>query len=133
MEVLKVCGKSLEVAVLEKRAQAQLDAGSISQRIVTGAAFTKRRRDRIALLVVRAQLCYCGIAGRVHVLDQIANGVVVDRIAKARLCAHFVAFGDRDIPHVVGKARELRSLPVVPCRATRIHPPMRSCTSGSDQ
>ena len=54
-------------------------------------------------------------------LHEIADAVAVDRVAEPDLGRDLVAFGHRDVPHVVAEARELRPLPVVP-RARHAHP-----------
>src|SRR4029453_9519956 len=78
------------------------------------AVLAKLRGDRVALLVFSAKVLDCGLTDGVDVLDEIADGIVIGGVAETCLGAHLVAFCDGHITHIVGKAREFRTLPVIP-------------------
>src|ERR1700674_4272759 len=101
---LEVRGKALEIARLEKSAKAYLNSCAVTKRIVTRPALAQFRRDRVALLVLRAEARDRFIGYFIDILDEIADAVTVNRKAELRLGGNLVSFGDRDLAHVVVKA-----------------------------
>ena len=94
---------------------------AVAQRFALGAALLAaarppRSRARIPRTSAVDRLCR---RRRRTAAAEIADAVAVDREAERHLGRHLVAFGDRDLAHVVAEARELRALPVVPRRAPR--------------
>src|SRR5438132_574496 len=121
MQNLKVSRKPLEVASLEKTAQAKLNSRTIAKRIVTCPILPQFFRYCVALLVLGATFANCIVTYAIHIRDKITDAVGVDRITELRLGRVFVAFGNCDLAHVVVKADELRALPIGP-RTSHAHP-----------
>ena len=115
MQVLEGVGEALEAALLEKRAQAELDPRAVAQRLVPRAAFAQLRRDLCSAPRIRrpaSRLAPSVTASTAA--DEVAHAVAVGREAELHLRRDLVAFGHGDLAHVVAEAAELRALPVVP-------------------
>ncbi len=104
-EVLEVRGERLEAALLQEGAQAQLDPGRVTQRVV--ALAEQLGGHGVLLGIFLDQRRHVGVRGRVHHLDQVVDAVGVDRDAEAQLRLHLVALGDRHVAHVVAEAGQL--------------------------
>ena len=116
VQILKRGGEALEIAGLQKRAQAEFDAGGLAHGIVPGAAFAQISGHLVGVGVFLDQLVN-GFGGNcVHGFDQVADAVAVDGVTELELGGHLVAFGHGHFAHVVAEPGELRALPVMPGR-----------------
>ena len=104
-EVLERVGERAEAAVLEERPQAGLDPRGRPQLGVPVAGPAQRQARR------RTRSSYCvdePVDGRVRRprptrSGEVAHAVAVDREPEPRLGLDLVAFGDRDLAHVVAE------------------------------
>ena len=78
------------------------------------AGFAQLRRDLVALLVFAGQSLGLPVRHRADRGRELAHAEAVGREAELHFGRHLVAFGHRDLAHVVAEAAELRALPVVP-------------------
>ncbi len=114
VQVFESVGKGVEAAVLQKGAQAQLEAGGLAQSGALTAVLAQAAGQDVFVFVRFHQLVHFPVA---HLLDkgcQIAQPVAVDGVAKLDLGAHLVALRDGHLPHVVAEASHLQGLRVAP-------------------
>ena len=116
MQILERGGETLEAALLEKGAQAELDARAVAQRTMPGAVLAEFLRHPVAVLVFAAEPVDGPVVdGRIRNFgDEIAHAVAVDGKAEPHFGRDLVALGDGDLAHVVAEAGELRALQIVP-------------------
>src|SRR5215472_5265486 len=114
VQILERVGESMGSSVLEEVPQPEFNPGSFTQRLPLATAGTQAFRRGIGFIVASGKLVYLSVGYVPHPLDEIANSVPADGVAKIDLSAHLVTLGDRDIPHVVPEAGNLQVLSVVP-------------------
>ena len=102
-EVLEVRGEGAEAALVQERAQAQLDAGAVAQGIVPIATRQQLGRDPVGVGVLGDQRVDVAVADLVHDGDEVVDAVGVDRDAEPELGLDLVALGDGDVAHVVAE------------------------------
>ena len=115
MQVLEGRREAVEPASLEERAQSELEPGAVKERLVTLAASAQFGRDLVSLLVFAGQGLRFPVRNGADRVRQFADAIAVGGEAELHLGRHLVAFGHRDLAHVVAEAAEFRTLPVVPC------------------
>ena len=108
-EVLERRGEGAEAALLEERAQAELDRGAVAQRLVAVAALAQLGHDLVELLVLGDERVDVGVGCRGHRLGELVDAPRVDLHAEAQLGLGLVALGDGDVAHVVAEAGELQA------------------------
>jgi hypothetical protein len=65
--------------------------------------------DVVGVGVLVEQLVHLGLGDRTDPLDQVVDAVGVDRSAESEFGFDFVAFGDRDVAHVVAEPGQLEA------------------------
>src|SRR6185437_2660406 len=100
MQNLKVSRKPLEVANLEKTAQAKLDSCTVAKRIVPRTRLAQCCRDSIEVLVFGAKLANSIVTYAIYILNEITYTVGVDGIPELRLGGNLIPFGNCDVAHV---------------------------------
>src|SRR5258707_2416913 len=100
MENLKVSGKALKVALLQKAAQTELNPRAIAEGLVPRACLTQRLYHVSAFLVFGAELGDGFVACVTHGLHEVANTVPIHLIPALRFGRPFIALGYGHLTHV---------------------------------
>jgi hypothetical protein len=114
MQILKRIRKRTEAALFQKAAQPKLDLRRSANRVRTIVLL----RNRIGLAILLNQPVDLGIRDLAHASHQIANAISIDAVPKLRLRRNLIAFRNRNLAHVIAKARHLQILRLMPTRSS---------------
>jgi len=106
-EVLEVGRDCRETAVVEERAQPELDRRTVAQRRVAFTAGEQLGCDVVQVGIGGDEFVDLSRRDRVDRGDQLVDAPSVDLDAEAQLGLGLVAFGDGHEAHVVSEAGEL--------------------------
>ncbi len=115
VQVLEGVGEGDEPAVGQERAQPELDARTVPQRVGAVAAGTERGDDVVLVEVGRDERVDLSVAGVVDGADEVADAIPVGREAQPADGLDLVAVGHRDVAHVLAEPGDAAAVPIVPC------------------
>src|SRR6266487_4135266 len=116
MQVLEGGGEAFEIAVPKECPYACLQTSAFPQRPVIAATFVLNQigRNLVLLMVLTNQPLYLRTWHFVHVLDQVAHSVAIDRVAEPQLGFDLISLGDCYLTHVIAEAGKPGSLGICP-------------------
>ena len=114
MQIFKRVGEGMRIGFLEKMPQADLNSGSLEQRLTLAPSLAERLRHSVGIVVISCKFADFRLRHLLDGLHQVSDTVPIDGVTQFDLRVDLVAFRDSDVAHVVTEASDFQILRIVP-------------------